>query len=212
MPYPSERFPKPDPQPETRDPELGRRAMTAIVPFAWKHPDDLLPINVPPDGRGKQPRFITDPVALSAIITALSQGAFMDPAAEAAGISRDTLNAWLRRGYAAIREHGEPQEWPETSRPGRIPVAGDPEPGDYIYARLAQEVSRAQAHAELAASACLHAAAAYDWKAALALLKTRYNERWREASGGLAAQVRVGDASATVLVLPGNARDGENDP
>lgn len=122
----------------------------------------------------------------------IKNGAPLYVAAEAAGIARDTLHDWMRRGG--------PKATPEQ----------DPEG---IYGELFDAVTRAMAEREVAYASVVHNAAAGDWRAAAWLLERLHRESWGKTQtlehtgpGGGPVQVQTG-----VVVLPAFG-DGDGQP
>lgn len=84
------------------------------------------------------------------VVGYLRAGAYVETAAAAAGIARDTLYVWLRRGAR----------------------------GDAPYADFAQAVEHAQALAELRDVAIIGKAAETQWQAAAWRLERKLPQRW----------------------------------
>src|SRR3954453_21116280 len=95
------------------------------------------------------------PVVQEKIVRAIRAGNYAEISARGAGISPSSFYRWLGRG--------------------------EREP-DSLYARFAQAVRLAQAHAEVHAVALLRRAMPNDWRAALAYLERRHPARWRRHS------------------------------
>jgi hypothetical protein len=89
------------------------------------------------------------------IVAAVSAGAYWTVAAEAAGISVDTLTRWRERGAEDV-ENGV----------------------ESAYALLCGALTRAQADAELRMLRLIEAHAIEDWRAAAWYLERRAPERW----------------------------------
>lgn len=103
-------------------------------------------------GRTARPTLLTDDVA-ELIVSMLRAGNYMHVAAVAAGITRQTLDDWLRRGRsdAAI---------------------------DAPYRRLREQVAKARAEGEARNVARIAKAATTSWQAAAWMLERSYPERW----------------------------------
>lgn len=84
------------------------------------------------------------------IVSYLRAGAYVETAAAAAGIAKDTLYAWLRRGAA----------------------------GEEPFARFAAAVEEAQAKSELRDLAIIGKAAETEWTAAAWRLERKYPDRY----------------------------------
>jgi len=112
------------------------------------------------------------------IVSYLRAGAYVETAAAAAGIAKDTLYAWLRRGAA----------------------------GEEPFARFAAAVEEAQAKSELRDLAIIGKAAETEWTAAAWRLERKYPDRYGrrariEHSGHDRVTIAVTDP-ARVVVLP----------
>ena len=93
----------------------------------------------------------------AAIIASLRDGNYLEPAAEAAGVSRHTVLEWIRRGE------------------GRDDRSAEPE-----FVEFAEKVRAARALAESRMVRVLTSAAVDDWRAAEAWLKRARPDRWTE--------------------------------
>jgi len=93
------------------------------------------------------------PEIAQTIVTVVSQACTLEAAAAAAGIPARTLHRWLARG--------------RTSSSGR-------------YHDLVVSVDRAREQVQIVCAAVWKKAAAKDWRAARALLRTRFPEAWSE--------------------------------
>jgi hypothetical protein len=134
-------------------------------PFSGATPET--PVTKPPTGleprrKAGRPLLLTEAVH-DAIVTAVEQGSYLKVAAQAAGISQATLANWLARGReaAAARDAG-----------------AEPSPDDAPFLALLEEVTRAQAVAEVSAVAAWRSAFGTDWRAARDYLARTAPERW----------------------------------
>jgi transposase len=98
-----------------------------------------------------RPEKLTDEV-LRRICEAVRAGTTKEVAAEYVGVSRSTLHRWVAKG---AEEGSDPR-----------------------YRKLAQELRRAEAGAEVHAAAILRRAMPDDWRAAVAYLERRHRPRW----------------------------------
>lgn len=90
------------------------------------------------------------------ICNSVRAGNWLETAAQAARIDRDTLFSWKRKGRADIEE-------------GRT---------NSIYAQFVNAIARADAECEAASVARIRGAAERDWRAAAWYLERRHPERW----------------------------------
>jgi hypothetical protein len=134
--------------------------------------------------RGKSPT----PEIIDTLARVLHAGVALDVAAEAIGLDRHTLEAWLRKGSRA--PHGR-------------------------YRELHTAVVRARAEGEARHVAIIAAAARENWQAAAWLLERGYPERWarlsqRERSGNAIERPlpSAGDPFAEVDELARRRREG----
>lgn len=97
------------------------------------------------------------PAVAEAIIESVREGNYLEPSAEAAGVSRKTVYEWVSRGEGT-----------------------DDRSADPVYVDFAQRYRQAQAEAEQKMVRALSAAAVEDWRAAEAWLKRARPERWTE--------------------------------
>lgn len=102
--------------------------------------------------RGTDPHFFDDQIRLR-ILTFIQAGANYAQAARAAGINRQRIHDWMRRG----REAKE---------------------GDEAYVIFLEEIETAEAFAEMRLLGLVSAHAKTDWRAGMAMLKARWPERW----------------------------------
>jgi hypothetical protein len=106
--------------------------------------------------RTGRPQLLEEyPKVADDIMTAIRAGNYLHVAAEFAGISKDTLFAWIKRGKRDIRA-------------GR----------DTVYAKFAAGQEQALAHAEVHSVAAIRAATKENWQAAAWLLERRHPDRW----------------------------------
>lgn len=84
------------------------------------------------------------------IVSAISAGAIFEVAAAYAGVKKETLKDWLRKGRA-----------------GKAP-----------YAAFVGSLDEALAKSEVSALRMIQAAGLYDWKAAAWYLERKWPERW----------------------------------
>lgn len=91
------------------------------------------------------------------IVESLENGNYLEPSAEAAGVSRQTVLEWIRRGEGRDSRSQEPE-----------------------FVVFAAEVRRARALAEARMVQVLTSAAVEDWRAAEAWLKRARPSRWTE--------------------------------
>ena len=91
------------------------------------------------------------------ICDAIAAGNYMETAALYAGVCKDTLYEWLRRGRAGKK-------------------------GDERYAQFAQAVEEALARSEVRDVALIAKAAEQHWQAAAWRLERRYPDRWGRRS------------------------------
>jgi hypothetical protein len=97
------------------------------------------------------------------VVTLVRQGQTFETAARLAGIHRDTLHEWRRRGQAAVerRARGEHLEAREL-----------------VFGEFADAVSAARAEAEAEAVDVIWSAMARDWRAAAWYLERSVPEHW----------------------------------
>jgi len=119
------------------------------------------------------------PALIEKIVGYLRAGAYVETAAAAAGISKQTLYTWLRR---AVDENEE----------------------DPIFAKFAAAVEEAQALAEVRDIALIGKAAETQWQAAAWRLERKSPERWGrkvELSGGLNLNVDTASLAQRIAAL-----------
>lgn len=109
------------------------------------------------------------------VVAAIRAGNYAEPSARSAGISPATFYRWMERGQNQKRG---------------------------IYRDFYEEVSKAEADAEVEAVARLRKAMPDDWRAVTTYLERRYPGRWRrrethEHTGEGGGPVRVGDEMFT---------------
>lgn len=116
------------------------------------------------------------PEVLTGLEQMLASGCTVETAAEAHGVARGTVHAWLARGQAALsaaEERGE-EEVPE---------------GELLYAQLVIGIEESKARAKIAALGAVRAAAAKGvWQAAAWFLERTFPEEFgtvkRSGAGG----------------------------
>lgn len=123
--------------------------------------------------KGGRPSKLT-PAVQQLVVDALLAGNYLHVAAGYAGVHRDTLDHWLRRGRED-REAGK---------------------GRSRYGRFSDAVEKAMAEAEVRLVATIAAAAPKDWRAAARILAARHPERWAERGGGTTVNVNPGGSTA----------------
>lgn len=119
------------------------------------------------------------PALIEKIVGYLRAGAYVETAAAAAGISKQTLYTWLRR-------------------------AADENEEDPIFAKFAAAVEEAQALAEVRDIALIGKAAETQWQAAAWRLERKSPERWGrkvELSGGLNLNVDTASLAQRISAL-----------
>lgn len=164
-------------------------------------------------------RIVLTPEIVEAITAAMRAGASQVTCAERLGISEATVKRWLQRGRAALAVDDD--------------AADDPENTEQIYARLATEVPKATASAEVALSSLIVRSAQGgveienrrvvhpdgtvetirrvtppDWRAAAFVLDRRMGNRWSrssrvEVSGGIIPDVSKETGDRLVNSLEG---------
>ncbi len=105
-----------------------------------------------PSGRNT----LLTPALQRQICDSVRSGNWLETAAQAAGIDRDTLFSWKRKGRTDVEE-------------GRT---------SSIYAEFVNPIARAEAECEAAGLARIRGAAERDWRAAAWYLERRHPERW----------------------------------
>jgi hypothetical protein len=123
-------------------------------------------------GRGGRPTLMTDEL-VDQLLSMLRAGSYVGTAARAAGIGRQTLADWLKRG-----EHA-----PE----------GDP------YRELRDQIDQARAEGEARNVARVQAAAVESWQAAAWLLERQYPERWGKPSTRIRVPLEPAAAETTTI-------------
>jgi len=122
-----------------------------------------------PSGRDS----LLTPAMQAQICESVRAGNWLETAAQAAGIDRDTLFAWKRKGMADLEA-------------GRT---------NSIYGVFVNAVARAEAESEQASLACIQRAGESDWRAEAWYLERRFPERWM-----LRQQVTVEEAKVDGLI------------
>lgn len=100
------------------------------------------------------------------IVAVLRSGAYVQQAAEAAGIGRSTFDDWMRRGESEAEK-------------------------DAPYRELREAVEQARAEAEARHVALIAKASARSWQAAAWLLERQYPDRWGKPSDRNRASAEV---------------------
>ena len=112
------------------------------------------------------------------IVQAIRDGNYLADAARAAGISRDTVHAWKRRGKAErTRLDADPNATPLESEAA------------YLAFSDAEQAAEAEATVEIVQA--WRSAAMTDWRAAMEWLARRHPEEW-----GKSQTVRIGHADS----------------
>lgn len=112
-----------------------------------------------PKGR---PAKLTDEL-LSEIVENIRIGAYVETAAAAAGLSKDTFYRWLKRGRRAL---------------DKLEKSGEMAEEDEIYAHFSDAIKKAQADAEMRDVALIARAAQTTWQAAAWRLERKFPDRW----------------------------------
>jgi hypothetical protein len=102
-----------------------------------------------------RPSLLT-PEVRSRFVESIKAGAHYDVACEYAGISYKTFRDWMQRGLGTHSSRKSSRE----------------------YVEFAEEVTRAEAHGEIAAIVAIRAACKEDWRAAAWMLERRHSQRW----------------------------------
>lgn len=106
-----------------------------------------------------RPIKLTDEVHTQ-IINAIRAGNYMETAAQVAGINKDTLYAWLRRGARAKQGNAENED-------------------DYLFVSFSDSVEKALAESEsIALAQIVKAANDGQWQAAAWRLERRFPDKW----------------------------------
>ena len=126
-------------------------------------------LNAPPRPGTGRPTLLTPAVAAQ-ILFALEQGSYVEPACEAAGVSRHTVRNWLKRGHSE-REQGL-------------------SPDDSPFVQFLNDTERAIATAETKLVQRV-AATPDDWRAQAFVLERRHRERWGKSEQAAAANIQV---------------------
>jgi len=119
------------------------------------------------------------PEVHQAVITAVQAGNYLDTAAAFAGVSRDSLHEWARRGARERRriDRGEPPRLEETP-----------------YLEFSDALKRALAQAEVADVAQIAKASTEHWQAAAWMLERKFPQRWgRHATVRVEAELGAGE-------------------
>ncbi len=119
-----------------------------------------------------------NPQTHAKIVQAIRDGNYLADAARAAGISRDTVHAWKRRGKAErTRLDADPNATPLESEAA------------YLAFSDAEQAAEAEATVEIVQA--WRSAAMTDWRAAMEWLARRHPEEW-----GKSQTVRIGHADS----------------
>lgn len=130
------------------------------------------------------------PRRLRRLLDALRAGNYNIRAAEFAGVPRETVRLWRRRGEellgAAWAEGTLNGDLVDDARRAGVGISGllrraGWDERDALLAELAEEIPRAEAEAEVHLVARWSLMAERDWRAAAALASRRWPERWRNA-------------------------------
>ena len=119
-----------------------------------------------------------NPETHAKIVQAIRDGNYLADAARAAGISRDTVHAWKRRGKA------------ERTRLDADPTA-TPLESEAAYLAFSDAEQAAEAEATVEIVQAWRSAAMTDWRAAMEWLARRHPEEW-----GKSQAVRKGHAES----------------
>jgi len=106
-----------------------------------------------------------DAVLIERILLSIRQGAFIETAAAFAGVSKQSLYNWMKRG---AREQQRVKKNPHC----RVKKE------EAIYVEFVEKIELAMATAELLDIAKINKAAKNDWKAAAWKLERKYPKRW----------------------------------
>ena len=136
-----------------------------------------------------RPSAIARPEVVDNFLNALRGGNHVYIAADFAGINKDTLQTWVRRGAREIvRAHTEMDKmgW---RKPRFLKK-------EAIYARFAKNVQQAVAASEVRLSTSVTREAETNWVAAMTMLERRFPERWsriqrNEISGPNGGSVQI---------------------
>jgi hypothetical protein len=101
------------------------------------------------------------------VVALLREGQTLETAARLAGIHRDTLHEWRRRGVAAAERQAQGE---------KLAVA------DLAYVEFEAAVSQARAEAEATAVAVIWSAMPRDWRAAAWYLERSVPKHWSRRS------------------------------
>lgn len=123
-----------------------------------------------------RPSKLTDEVS-QRILDAVLEGAYLETAAQAAGVSPSTLHRWIRRGddaEARALEHFDSTDEPEL---GELYEAMDPADWPYVDFRHALKSTEAFAELELLRTV-RNRVGDRPWQAAMTVLERRHPSRW----------------------------------
>lgn len=103
------------------------------------------------------------------IVASIKAGAYVETAAAAAGISKDSFYTWLKKGKAVLEMLGEahPDQQPDITA------------NQYRYAKFADAIQKAIAQSEMTDLAVINRAAETGaWQAAAWKLERKHHARW----------------------------------
>lgn len=105
------------------------------------------------------------PELQATVIEYIGHGCYVEIAAQAAGIHKATLYAWLKRGGKELK---------------RLQKGKEPDPSEAIYAEFNDAVKKAMAESESKAIQQIAFAGRQQWQALAWYLERRFPERWRQ--------------------------------
>lgn len=111
------------------------------------------------------------------IIDALLEGAYMETAAQAAGVGKTTLYRWLQKGQdaeALALEHFTDEDEPELAE-----LYEHADPALWVYMDFRHALQSAEAFAELELLRRVNRGGAQPWTAYMTVLERRWPARWR---------------------------------
>lgn len=126
-----------------------------------------------PKAREKKPAHRPsklNPAMITKIAEGLRGGGYREVVAAHAGIAVSTLYAWLERGEADLATRDRLEA--EGATDAEIDATRT------LFSELSEAATRAEAEAELEASALILSAAKDDWRAAAEFLRRRHTKRW----------------------------------
>ena len=141
----------------------GMRQLTNLLTLDGQElPVDMA--RLAPQGR---PRTEPNDDITTLLVACLRDGGFLKTACQLAGISKDTLDRWLKLGSETELQRCKTKRELKEIEP-------------YVRVRLA--VAWASAEAETRWISQVNDGAEYDWRAALAMLDRRFQKRWRKST------------------------------